>query len=261
MLQRALHNGCARCSSAAALRVREPWKQIAGDGCLPAMRITSISHSSLMVQFSSGKREKLGLSCAATARQRVQKGAHLHAQRHSICAAASQATSQHAQCRDASEEVECGSFSAAGQGYSHAGADGLDQRLVRADGSGAQPASSELHSTGTVHSIELPNGRHRFRDMPKQPKKVIPWPTAIRASEPLPADPLTWQNAAVLIDKPLGWTSFDVCAKLRAALRIKKVYAWMLHLANPWCLHVDRTLLLSGASSCTFHLQAQSVTR
>jgi hypothetical protein len=213
------------------------------------------------VQYSSAKSEKLGLCCAATARQRVQKVAHLYAQRHSICAAASQAASQHAQCRDASEDVDSGSFSTAGQRYSHADAEGLDQRLVRADRSGAQPASSELHSSGNVHSIELPNGRHSFRDMPKQPKKVIPWPTAIRACEPLPADPLTWQNAAVLIDKPLGWTSFDVCAKLRAALRIKKVYAWMLYVANPWCLHVDRILLLSGASSCTFHLQAQSVTR
>lgn len=39
----------------------------------------------------------------------------------------------------------------------------------------------------------------------------------------MPADPLTWQNAAVLVDKPLSWTSFDVCGKLRGALRIKKV--------------------------------------
>lgn len=32
-----------------------------------------------------------------------------------------------------------------------------------------------------------------------------------------------WQNAAVLIDKPLGWTSFDVCGKLRRVLEMKKV--------------------------------------
>ena len=33
----------------------------------------------------------------------------------------------------------------------------------------------------------------------------------------------TWENAAVLIDKPKGWTSFDVCAKLRGVLRTKKI--------------------------------------
>jgi hypothetical protein len=31
----------------------------------------------------------------------------------------------------------------------------------------------------------------------------------------------TWDNAAVLVDKPKDWTSFDVCAKLRGALRVK----------------------------------------
>lgn len=30
-------------------------------------------------------------------------------------------------------------------------------------------------------------------------------------------------GAAFLVDKPLGWTSFDVCAKLRGALRTKRV--------------------------------------
>ena len=34
-----------------------------------------------------------------------------------------------------------------------------------------------------------------------------------------------WANAVVLIDKPLGWTSFDVCAKLKGVLRVKKVCA------------------------------------
>ncbi|CAL5223002.1 g5450 [Coccomyxa viridis] len=32
-----------------------------------------------------------------------------------------------------------------------------------------------------------------------------------------------WQNAALLVDKPKGWTSFDVCAKLRGALKTKKI--------------------------------------
>lgn len=225
MLQHALHGYCAQCSSAAGLRLREPWRQVAGEGCLQCMEDTDIAHCDLFMQCSSAKLEpKLGLSCAATARQRVQKGAYLHIQRQSICAAASPATSR--QCVNASGDVDSSSRSAAGQGNSVAGAEGLEQRLISgADSSEAEPASSEPHSSGTVHSIELPNGRHSLSGMPKQPKKVIPWPTAIRACEPLPADPMTWQNAAVLIDKPLGWTSFDVCAKLRAALRIKKVCA------------------------------------
>ncbi|EIE20650.1 putative tRNA pseudouridine synthase [Coccomyxa subellipsoidea C-169] len=32
-----------------------------------------------------------------------------------------------------------------------------------------------------------------------------------------------WANAAVLVDKPQDWTSFDVCGKLRGALKVKKV--------------------------------------
>lgn len=57
----------------------------------------------------------------------------------------------------------------------------------------------------------------------KPPKKEAPWPTLITAGGSLPKDPVTWQTAAVLVDKPLGWTSFDVCGKLRSTLRIKKV--------------------------------------
>ena len=30
-------------------------------------------------------------------------------------------------------------------------------------------------------------------------------------------------NGILLIDKPAGWTSMDVCAKLRGALREKKI--------------------------------------
>lgn len=35
--------------------------------------------------------------------------------------------------------------------------------------------------------------------------------------------PGVWANAALLVDKPKAWTSFDVCAKLRGALKTKKV--------------------------------------
>ncbi len=38
----------------------------------------------------------------------------------------------------------------------------------------------------------------------------------------------SFSNGALLIDKPLGWTSFDVCGKLRNTLKflgVKKVLA------------------------------------
>jgi tRNA pseudouridine55 synthase len=34
----------------------------------------------------------------------------------------------------------------------------------------------------------------------------------------VPADLSAWENAVLLVDKPSGWTSFDVCAKLRGTL-------------------------------------------
>ena len=42
----------------------------------------------------------------------------------------------------------------------------------------------------------------------------------------IPAD--AWQNAAVLIDKPQGWTSFDVCGKLRGILKMRKARCCLL---------------------------------
>ena len=41
-----------------------------------------------------------------------------------------------------------------------------------------------------------------------------------------PSDPAAWENAVLLVDKPKGWTSFDVCGKLRHAL------AALLHKKN-----------------------------
>lgn len=49
-----------------------------------------------------------------------------------------------------------------------------------------------------------------------QPRQIAP-PAFI--SPPCLVGGITaWENAVVLIDKPRGWTSFDVCAKLRFAL-------------------------------------------
>ncbi|KAK9817470.1 hypothetical protein WJX74_008918 [Apatococcus lobatus] len=47
--------------------------------------------------------------------------------------------------------------------------------------------------------------------------------TVMVTRDRLPEDENAWQNAVVLIDKPLEYTSFDVCGKLRGALSIKKV--------------------------------------
>lgn len=50
------------------------------------------------------------------------------------------------------------------------------------------------------------------------PKASPPPPTRIPAGVPLPEDLTAWDNAVLLIDKPKGWTSFDVCGKLRGSL-------------------------------------------
>jgi hypothetical protein len=51
----------------------------------------------------------------------------------------------------------------------------------------------------------------------KQKKKVLPPPTAVPPGT-LPDDLSVWDNAVLLIDKPKGWTSFDVCGKLRGSM-------------------------------------------
>eukprot|EP01023_Acetabularia_acetabulum_P010783 TRINITY_DN14910_c0_g2_i2.p1 TRINITY_DN14910_c0_g2~~TRINITY_DN14910_c0_g2_i2.p1 ORF type:complete len:303 (-),score=26.86 TRINITY_DN14910_c0_g2_i2:400-1308(-) len=47
-------------------------------------------------------------------------------------------------------------------------------------------------------------------------------PELVRPGE-LPQDLRVWQNACVCIDKPVNWTSMDVCAKLRGTVKVKKV--------------------------------------
>ena len=32
-----------------------------------------------------------------------------------------------------------------------------------------------------------------------------------------------WENAALLVDKPPDWTSFDVCGKLKSKLGVNKI--------------------------------------
>ena len=54
---------------------------------------------------------------------------------------------------------------------------------------------------------------------PHPPPVLVPRRPA--GGEGLP--PSLWLNAALLVDKPVGYTSFDVCARLRGALRTKKI--------------------------------------
>ena len=55
----------------------------------------------------------------------------------------------------------------------------------------------------------------------RQRKELVP---AVVTAGQLPPDPSAWRDGAVvLVDKPKGWTSFDVCNKLRKALAVRKV--------------------------------------
>ncbi len=70
-------------------------------------------------------------------------------------------------------------------------------------------------------------------DLPASAETRQPIPASQEAGRKLPVpawvqpgqaiSPDIWECAVVLIDKPSGWTSFDVVAKLRGAIRIKKV--------------------------------------
>lgn len=57
--------------------------------------------------------------------------------------------------------------------------------------------------------------------------KVLPVPKLIQPG-PLSEDPDLWGCSALLVDKPQTWTSFDVCGKLKGALRVKKVSCFLL---------------------------------
>ena len=58
-----------------------------------------------------------------------------------------------------------------------------------------------------------------------------------------------WQNAVLLVDKPPGWTSFDVCGRLRGALKVKKVRGLLLQR----CLRILGTGRAHSTSGCKGH--------
>ncbi len=61
---------------------------------------------------------------------------------------------------------------------------------------------------------------HVCRQEAKRRRPLPPAPAIVGRGSAFSPD--VWQNAALLVDKPKGWTSFDVCAKLRGALKTRK---------------------------------------
>ncbi|KAJ9517322.1 hypothetical protein QJQ45_016699 [Haematococcus lacustris] len=87
-----------------------------------------------------------------------------------------------------------------------------------------QPSATVLSGPGQALLPGPPAlSKHEARKARRVFPSLIPPPALPAAQDQLAA---VFSNGAVLIDKPLGWTSFDVVAKLRSALRslgVKKV--------------------------------------
>lgn len=99
------------------------------------------------------------------------------------------------------------------------------KRSIRA--AAAEGVSAEAqHPTDGIMDLDAPSGRDRTSEAStsSQPpssgqapskKKVRPPPVPVK---PPRLDPVILQNGVLLIDKPLEWTSFDVCAKVRNSI-------------------------------------------
>ena len=83
------------------------------------------------------------------------------------------------------------------------------------------------------------------RQEAKRKKPLPPTPAIVGKGSAFTQE--VWQNAALLVDKPKGWTSFDVCAKLRGALKTKKVlHPWL----NSASALIDAFQCLRQAQRC-----------
>ncbi|KAH7622367.1 putative tRNA pseudouridine synthase B [Nannochloris sp. 'desiccata'] len=90
----------------------------------------------------------------------------------------------------------------------------------------ATPKRTKCHKTelfrsitsSSVSEVESAPPETSIGGPQKQSKKVLPPPTEVPPGTLLPDDLAVWDNAVLLIDKPKGWTSFDVCGKLRGSL-------------------------------------------
>ncbi|KAL4437495.1 hypothetical protein ABPG77_003476 [Micractinium sp. CCAP 211/92] len=90
------------------------------------------------------------------------------------------------------------------------------QRLTTS--AAAEEAAAAAVSPAPQQTAAPPSHQQQQQQV-QQAKKVkqVVMPTAVPPPT-VPADPAAWENAVLLIDKPQGWTSFDVCGKLRGAL-------------------------------------------
>lgn len=92
--------------------------------------------------------------------------------------------------------------------------------------SSEEERSSAISSLEQLHAMILPS-EPSYTLPYKTPKKVRVAPTVIPpTSSGIPLNLELFKNGMLLVDKPIGWTSFDVCGKLRNTLKflgIKKV--------------------------------------
>mmetsp|Transcript_32694 Transcript_32694/g.70649 ORF Transcript_32694/g.70649 Transcript_32694/m.70649 type:complete len:349 (-) Transcript_32694:1118-2164(-) len=84
--------------------------------------------------------------------------------------------------------------------------------------SSSSPSSSSSSSSSSSAAAATSTGTKASR----RRAEILSSVEVVGASTggPLPED---WNNKVLLIDKPLDWTSFDVCGKLRGLVRTKKV--------------------------------------
>ena len=91
--------------------------------------------------------------------------------------------------------------------------------------------------------------------------KVLPVPQLVSPGS-WSHKPDIWDCAAVLVDKPQTWTSFDVCGKLKGVLKVKKASQLCRTLYSshlPACIHQHCALFLPYPCyhSCAVGIKAQ----
>jgi len=120
---------------------------------------------------------------------------------------------------------------ACGPQLGHAGARLARWRLARTPRRApAAPGRARAASADAADVPEPPSAPSAPRTWKKQPKlgspeRPRPPPTFVRPPSP-PESPETFKNMVLLVDKPRGYTSFDVVARVRGIARrmgVKKV--------------------------------------
>lgn len=80
----------------------------------------------------------------------------------------------------------------------------------------AEAAAQQQTAAGPAQQEQRSSPPSLQQQQQKKAKALV-MPTPVHPPT-VPADPAAWENAVLLVDKPQGWTSFDVCGKLRHAL-------------------------------------------